>query len=140
MTNYGDTSGFLELTDGTDTLYCYFKEFQAKRVFEGSKINHYSGGNHYSYDLGTRYWVFKFYEIMITDHTKYDNVIQTLEDFHDAGTFTLKVKRASGSYHSFYGDTTITVRIPKNGYKTSGQQGADGNPFMIDELQLEQAG
>ena len=133
--------GWLILTNGVDTLKVYFQKFTAQRVFMGSHIEHYLGGTHYFYDMGARYWNFIIKNVMFDSHTDMNNAIVYLENWQDAGTFTLSVQRNStGDFVSFDGDTTITVAIPQGGFSLEKLAAYNDDNYVLTKLQLEQAG
>lgn len=133
--------GWLVLTDGSNTLKLAFQRLVARRVFAGAKIKHYDGGGHYGYDFGKRYWTFNISGIYFKNHTDYDNTVKYLEDWQDAGTFTLSVYRNSSSnLMTFDSDSTITVMIPQGGFQVEKIAPYNGTVYVMEKLQLEQAG
>lgn len=142
MATVVDEGGYLELTDGTNTMLVPYEELKVDEI-SNPTFKHYAGKNHMFYDLRKTWLVFKVKGIHFTSHTNFSSFQDYIKDWQAAGAFTLKVRRNSTpNYAEWDGDnTSYTVAVAKNGKKGSEHiSPADGDIWKISMLVFEQAG
>lgn len=134
--------GYLELTDGTDTLLLYFKQCKWDYI-RNPKNKHFAGGSHLGYDLGKKWLEWTFIDIYGTSHSNMANIILYLNNWQtNDHHFTLKIKRDGSNYIACDGtNTSFTVNMP-NGMKQMEKiaPGTQDGPYVIKMLKLEQCG
>lgn len=135
-------NGWLELTNGTDTLLLYFQELKVDFPMEPT-IEHIEGSFNYGFDLSLAYLVFKVKGIIILTHADLTNCIDHLKDWQQANPFTLKIKRnTTPDYIEWDGDNTSFTVLMKTGLREMEKlsRGSIDGPYRIGLVIFEQAG
>ncbi len=135
-------NGFLELSDGIDTMLLFFKVCLATFMFKPT-IKHYSGDSHIGYSLSKRWLEWKIENLILENHSDFSTFVDTIKDWQAADPFTLKVKRSAGSYIEFDGDnTSFTVMVQQPGLQQMEKKspGSQDGPYYIKFIKFEQAG
>lgn len=119
MTSLG--SGYLVLSDGSDTLNLACEEIEVDYKFE-PEISHYeanpkSSTNSLGWHLGKEWLEFKAKGIYWESHSDFSQCIDYLQAWQNAGTFTLRVKRDGSNYTEWDGDNTTFTVLMKTGIK-----------------------
>ena len=134
--------GYLELTDGSDTMLLFFLECVADFIFK-PKIKHYSGPAHLGYSLRKQWLEWTFRNIILETHADFTLFVDTIKDWQRDEPFTLKVKRSGGSYIEYDGDNTeYTVMVADGGLKQMEKKspGSQDGPYYIRFVKFIQAG
>ena len=108
--------GYLELTDGTDTLKLACEEIIVDMVLK-PKMKHYEGGTNLGYDLGVNYFIFKVSGVILDSYTKFKNCISYLKSWQASAPFSLKIKRDTTNYTEWDGSNTTFKVLVKGGLK-----------------------
>lgn len=136
------SNGWLELTNGVDTMLLFFKRCLAIFNFKPT-IKHYSGKAHLGYSLEKQWLEWKVENIILEDHSDFSTFVDTIKDWQSDEPFTLKVKRSSGSYIEWDGDNTsflVLVAPPGLNQMEKKSPGDQDGPFYIRFVKFEQAG
>ena len=134
-------NGWLELTNGTDTLLLYFETLKVDFAMEPT-IEHIEGSN-YGFDLSLAYLVFKVKGIIILTHADLSNCIDYLKDWQQVNPFTLKIKRnTTPNYIEWDGDNTSFTVLMKTGLREMEKlsMGSIDGPYRIGLVIFEQSG
>lgn len=135
-------NGFLELTDGTDTLLLYFEELKVDFAMDPT-IENIEGTTNYGFDLSIAYLVFKVKGIIILTHADLTNCIDYLKDWQQSAPFTLKIRRnTTPNYIEWDGDNTSFLVLMKTGMREMEKlsRGSIDGPYRIGMIIFSQAG
>ena len=135
-------NGWLELTNGTDTLLLYFESLKVDFAVDPT-IEHIEGTFNYGFDLSIAYLVFKIKGIILENHADLSNCIDYLKDWQQAAPFTLKIRRnTTPNYIEWDGDNTSFTVLMKTGLREMEKlsRGSIDGPYRIGLAIFESSG
>jgi hypothetical protein len=134
-------SGWLVLTDGTDTLYLACKNVKWNLKIEGQTIRHYYGKSNSGYDLEKTYLEVRAQRVIMDDDGDFEDMIAWLLDWNADGPFALSIYKNSSSakikLDASNTDFEVLLSNPRNFEKIAP---GDRQVYAAGILVFEQAG
>jgi hypothetical protein len=122
------TGGWLYLEKSGDTMEVWFQRAIVKFIIKPLKELHEVAGINLFIGGGQKYLTFTIQNIFLTSHSDFSTFVDTLKDWAEAGTFSLKIKRDNTNHIEWDGDNTeFTV-----GLKTGLEGMEKRNPGTTD--------
>ena len=135
-----EVTGWGYLTDGTDVMWFAFENWTGS-IGASPEGDDLPGDGHYGYDLGARKRVVKFTNVVFGARADCEEMVKELDEWNNAGTFTLKVKvKSDGTFFKLDGSSTTLAVLFEDIRGLTKLSAGDQQKYGFQQLVFRQYG